>query len=112
MTIRQLLRHPTHFQPEVIGQTVYVCENPTVVAAAANRLGPRSAPLICTEGQPNTAAQVLLRQLVSAGVQLAYHGDFDWGGIHIGNFIMGRFAATPWRFSTDAYLATTSTYAS
>ncbi|HEY2982090.1 MAG TPA: TIGR02679 family protein, partial [Anaerolineales bacterium] len=52
LTVRQLLRQPPDFEPARLGPRVYVCENPTVVAAAANRLGARSAPLICVEGQP------------------------------------------------------------
>ena len=33
-------------------RTVFVCENPSVVAAAADRLGRRCRPLLCTEGSP------------------------------------------------------------
>ncbi|MGH7277102.1 MAG: TIGR02679 family protein, partial [Candidatus Rokuibacteriota bacterium] len=55
LTTRQLLRHPPTFGPPTAGRTVYVCENPTVLAAAANRLGGASAPLVCLEGQPRTA---------------------------------------------------------
>ncbi len=103
LSVRQLLRHPPHFESGDIGLIVFVCENPTVVAAAAHRLGARSAPLICTDGQPKTAATLLLTQLASAGVRLAYHGDFDWPGIQIGNLIVRRHGAEPWRFDARHY---------
>ena len=105
LTTRQLLREPPTFGPATTPRTVYVCENPTVVAAAANRLGAAGAPLVCIEGQPKTAARVLLGRLVAAGIRLAYHGDFDWAGIHIGNLVMRRHGAVPWRFSTADYRA-------
>lgn len=105
LTTRQLLREPPAFAPADAARTVHVCENPTVVAAAANRLGAGCAPLVCVEGQPRTAARVLLGLLTSAGLHLAYHGDFDWAGIQIGNFIMRRHEAVPWRFSSVDYRA-------
>lgn len=103
LTARQLLREPPTFASTQ--RTVYVCENPTVVAAAANRLGASGAPLVCIEGQPRTAARVLLGRLVAAGIRLVYHGDFDWAGIHIGNLMTRRHGAVPWRFSTADYRA-------
>lgn len=36
-------------------EPLFVCENPSVVAAAADRLGSRCRPLVCTEGIPSTA---------------------------------------------------------
>ena len=47
----------------------------------------------------------LLRMLAEAGCELRYHGDFDWGGIRIGNVIFGRLRARPWRFDTADYRA-------
>jgi uncharacterized protein (TIGR02679 family) len=88
---------------EVANVTVYVCENPSVVAIAADRLGSRCAPLVCTDGMPSAAHQTLLRQLGGRGAKLAYHGDFDWPGLRIGNFVIGSFGAVPWRFSTADY---------
>ncbi len=103
LTTRQLLREPPAFGSVNAVQTVHVCENPTVVAAAANRLGATSRPLVCIEGQPRTAARVLLGLLTVAGVRLAYHGDFDWAGIQIANGITRRHGAVPWRFSSADY---------
>lgn len=107
LSVRQLLREPPDFTRDRVGDTVFVCENPTVVAAAADRLGPRSAPLVCLEGQPKTAGALLLRQLAAAGIRLLYHGDFDWPGIRIGNLVMERHAALPWQFDALAYSHTT-----
>jgi len=89
----------------VDGLNVFVCENPNIVAIAANILGVACAPLVCTDGMPAAAQQVLLSQLTRARARLRYHGDFDWAGIDIGNVIIGRFNAVPWRFSAMDYEA-------
>lgn len=104
LSVRQLLRHPPRFDGAMAGRSVFICENVTVLAAVANRLGARSGPLICIEGQPKTAARLLLNLLGSAKVRLAYHGDFDWPGIGIANLILQRHQAVPWRMSVDSYL--------
>lgn len=105
ISIRQLLRTPPAFSREVAGLKVFVCENPSVVAAVANRLGKDSSPLVCIEGQPRTATRLLLSRLQSAGIRLVYHGDFDWAGIQIANTILSRHDAEPWRMSADDYRA-------
>lgn len=101
LSTRQLLRDPPAFS----AGRVFVCENPGVIAAAANRLGPTSLPIVCTEGQPRTALRLLLGRLRQSGAALLYHGDFDWPGIQIANLVMLRFAAQPWRFGARDYLA-------
>jgi len=78
-------------------QTVHVCENPSVLAAAAASLE-HPPPLVCVEGNPSLAVQTLLRQLVAGGATLRYHGDFGAGGIAIANVVIGRLGAVPWRF--------------
>ena len=103
LTARQLLRDPPDLP--VRDRSVFVCENPTVIAEAASRLGARTAPLVCANAHPGAAATVLLRQLAAAGARLRYHGDFDWPGITIANGIIGRFGAQPWRLDTGAYRA-------
>jgi uncharacterized protein (TIGR02679 family) len=104
LTVRQLLRDPPRFHT-LNGHPVYVCENPTVVAEAANVLGTSSAPLVCASGHPAGAATLLLRSLAESGALLRYHGDFDWPGIGIANGIFARFRACPWRFDAAAYRA-------
>lgn len=82
---------------------VFACENPSVVEAASNSLATRSAPLICTEGQPSVAAGLLLRELRDVGVGLCYHGDFDWSGLNIARWVMAESGAAPWRFGARDY---------
>jgi uncharacterized protein (TIGR02679 family) len=101
-TLRQLLRSPPRLA--VAGRTVYVCENPNLVAIAADGLGERCAPLVSTDGMPAAAQRTLLAHLVASGAHLAYHGDFDWPGLRIGNLVMRSFGARPWRFGAPAYL--------
>lgn len=99
LTLRQLLRHPPEW--DVDGCDVFVCENPAVLAEAAERLGPGSAPLIVTWGRPGAAVLALLEQLETAGAVLYYHGDFDWPGISIANALLARFAMRPWRMAAE-----------
>lgn len=82
---------------------ISVCENPVVVAEAADRLGSASGPLVCVGGQPGVAATTLLRQLTDAGSTLRYHGDFDWPGIRIANYLATRVPLSSWRFDETAY---------
>lgn len=103
VALRELVRRPPPW--EVHGVELFVCENPNVVAIAADRLGPRCAPLVCTDGMPAAAQRVLLTQLATCGALVRYHGDFDWPGLHIGNFVLRTFGARPWRFNTADYLA-------
>lgn len=105
ISTRQLLRDAPEFVGVTARNTVFVCENPGIVAIVANRLGPHSAPLISIEGQPKTAAHLLFTKLRAANVRLLYHGDFDWSGIRIGNLMLRRYGAEPWMFSAAEYLS-------
>lgn len=105
LTLRELVRHPPDFNGLYQDQTIFVCENPAVLSYMADRFGPRTAPLLCLEGKPRTPAARVLRQLSASGARLNYHGDFDWEGIRIANFIMKNFGATPWRMSAADYAA-------
>ena len=98
LSLRSLLRRPPTWH--VAQRDVFVCENPNIVAIAADRLGAACAPLACTDGMPSAAQQTLLAQLAAAGARLRYHGDFDWPGLVIGNFVMREFGAEPWRFGS------------
>ncbi len=81
---------------------VFVCENPTVAEAAADILGARCAPLVCVEGRPSVAANLLLQELQNTGSGLHYHGDFDWPGLAIAASIIAA-GAVPWRFGATDY---------
>jgi uncharacterized protein (TIGR02679 family) len=87
----------------VAQRDIFICENPNIVALAADALGHRSAPLVCTDGMPAAAQRTLLGQLAVAGARLHYHGDFDWPGIAIGNVVIEEFGARPWRFCAQDY---------
>ena len=104
ITLRTLVRHPAAWG-SLRDRGVLVCENPTVVAAVADRCGPDTPALVCTDGQPSGAVQTLLGHLADAGVALAFHVDFDGGGIRIGNLLVDRFGAVPWRMGRQDYEA-------
>ncbi|MFC3451393.1 TIGR02679 family protein [Amycolatopsis speibonae] len=88
---------------------VSVCENPIVLASAADELGPGCPPLVCVNGQPSAAVWRLLDLLAADGARFRYHGDFDWGGIRIGNTLRDRISWQPWRFDAATYTATAAT---
>jgi uncharacterized protein (TIGR02679 family) len=100
VTLQQLIAMPV---APLAATTVHVCENPAVLRRAAADLGPRSRPLICTEGQPSTAFHRLAAALTNASGALRYHGDFDWPGIAIANSIINRHNASAWRMSATDY---------
>ncbi len=85
------------------GRDVRACENPVVVAAAADLLGARCPPLVCLEGVPSQAGRELLAALAGAGRTLLYHGDFDWPGVRIANSLAEAFPFRPWRFGAADY---------
>jgi uncharacterized protein (TIGR02679 family) len=70
--------------PDHCGQdtrvNVYVCENPTVVAAAADALAAGSYPLICTNGVPSGAVSKLLAGLAATSARLFIRADDDPAG--------------------------------
>ncbi|GAB2894569.1 TIGR02679 family protein [Streptomyces mayteni] len=105
LTLRQLTLTP----PSPLTGVIHVCENPTVLSAAADRLGPACPPLVCLQGQPGTAALTLLRALAAGGARLHYHGDFDWGGLRIANILLRHVPWHPWRYTATAYRSATTT---
>lgn len=102
-SLRSLLRSPPPW--DVADRKVYVCENPNLVAIAADRWGASCAPLVCTDGMPAAAQRCLLLQLAKARAKLCYHGDFDWPGVSIGNHVMREHGAQSWRFDARDYEA-------
>lgn len=102
ITLAQLRKHGPL---AVTTPCVRVVENPSILAMAVARFGPRCPPLITTSGWPNGACMLLLRQLAEAGVALSYHGDFDGEGIRIAAYVMSRSGAEPWRMSARDYLS-------
>jgi uncharacterized protein (TIGR02679 family) len=102
ITLRELERSDVVFET---GGVLYVCENPAVVAAAADALGARSAALACSEGVPTTAVMQVLRAAATRGVRLRIRADFDWPGLRIAAQLMAAGSSEPWRFSARDYEA-------
>jgi uncharacterized protein (TIGR02679 family) len=101
LTLRQLRCHGA----PLIADQVRICENPVVVAAAADELGAACPPLICVGGQPSAAGWLVLELLLAGGARFAYHGDFDWGGVRIASAVRHRVNWQPWRYDHRAYAA-------
>jgi uncharacterized protein (TIGR02679 family) len=81
---------------------VYVCENPSVLIAAADQLGSRSRPLVCVNGRPSAAARRLLTHLAASGTVLHVRADADTAGREI---VAGLQAVIPgmrlWRYCLE-----------
>jgi uncharacterized protein (TIGR02679 family) len=106
LTLRQLRCHGEALPTG----SVWMCENPVVIAAAADELGSRCPPLVCVGGHPSDAVWRLLDLLAAGNAGFRYHGDFDWGGIRIACAVRHRAAETgahwqPWRYDRDSYEA-------
>jgi uncharacterized protein (TIGR02679 family) len=106
LTLRQLRCHtePLSTGP-VSASPVRICENPVVVASAADELGAHCRPLVCVGGQPSAAGWRLLELLALGGAEFGYHGDFDWGGVRIARTVRDRVTWRPWRYDRQAYEA-------
>ena len=111
LTLRQLRCHtePLNPGPPRDGW-VRICENPVVVAAAADELGAGCQPLVCVGGQPSAAGWRLLGLLAAGGAEFVYHGDFDWGGVRIAGTVRHRVNWRPWRYDHVAYQAAVSAH--
>ncbi|MET7761194.1 TIGR02679 family protein [Streptomyces sp. NPDC005393] len=104
LTLRSLTRRVPVASVATTG-TVYICENPAVLSAAADTLGPACPPMVCLQGQPSAAALTLLRDLSMRGGRLLYHGDFDWGGVRIAAVLARSVPWRPWRYTAADYRA-------
>lgn len=78
-----------------------VVENPRVVEAAAQ--AGIAAAVVSAGGNPSGAVRLLLRQLLAAGADLRYHGDFDSAGLAMCARMVGA-GLTPWRMDVSDYL--------
>lgn len=101
LTLRQVM---VWQPPPAPSRVVYACENPAVVAAAADQLDQDSPPVVCVEGMPSTAALIVLDRLCGNGHTIRYHGDFDWRGLCIAAVIARKLpTAAPWRYGATDY---------
>ncbi|HEX4344262.1 MAG TPA: TIGR02679 family protein [Solirubrobacteraceae bacterium] len=85
------------------GPIVFTCENPDVVAAAADVLGVRCPPLICTGGWPSTACSRLLRAVLGGGAAARHHGDMDPEGLRILDRLLATSGGSLWRMDLADY---------
>lgn len=89
--------------PDPPAEVVFVCENPSVVESAADRLGVRCRPLICTFGIPSQAALDLVRMLDEAGSRVLIRADNDRAGRRIVAALqVVAPGARPWRYDDDS----------
>lgn len=96
-TARQLESEDMSFP--VRNCTVFVCENPTVIAAAANALGAQCPPIVCVDGWATTPSLLLLRRLEQDGACLRYQGDGDWPGLAIAADLRRHVRLQSWRLT-------------
>ena len=90
------------------GDTVFVVENEMVFCFLVNAISEKEEgglTLLCTSGQPRTAALQVLSLLAEGGCRIRYSGDMDPEGIDIADRLWKRFGQTLeiWRMSPEDY---------
>ena len=106
LTVRDLRRADLEPPP---GGVAFVCENPRVLEAAVD--AGHCPAIVCTMGQPAVVVTAALDRLAAAGVELRYHGDFDWPGIAIANLLVATHGCRPWRFGAGDYVEALARFA-
>lgn len=84
------------------GTDVLVTENPRMAEAACERRTPYA--VVALNGNPSSAASLLVHQLLASNAHIRYHGDFDGAGLRI-CARMYRLGLVPWRMGECDYLA-------
>jgi len=102
-SLRLLARRPPDWA--VASRAILVCENPNLVAILADQLRTACPPVVCVDGHLGAAQRTILKQLKESGADLRYHGDYDWPGISIANYVIAKYGAVPWHFSATDYVA-------
>ena len=87
-----------------VPRRVFVCENVTVLEAAADELGPACPPMVCSDGIPSHAALDLVATLAAAGCPISVRADVDEAGFVVVEQVR-RVApeAELWRFDLGLY---------
>lgn len=97
--------------PPQDGAWVFVTENPSVLAAAADLVRDEGAAvrLLCTVGTPSALENAAVGRLLDAGWNVAVRADFDPSGLaHVRALLAAAPGATPWRMSVRAYELSTA----
>ncbi len=88
-------------------EKIYVVENEMVFSELAGRLSDTAVTLLCTSGQPRTAAYRLMELLCEGneGTSFWYAGDMDPEGLDIAQRIYASFPGRVyiWRMSGEDY---------
>jgi uncharacterized protein (TIGR02679 family) len=93
---------------------VFVTENPSVLAAAADMVARETehspVRLICTMGTPSAVEIAAIAKLAAARWAVAVRADFDPAGIrHVTALLNGVPRAIPWRMTVADYRASNPT---
>lgn len=94
---------PTATEPDL---WVFVTENPSVMAAAADLVRHARTPvrLLCTAGTPSAVENAAIGRLAAAGWNVTVRADFDAAGLaHVRALLAAAPTATPWRMSAADY---------
>ncbi len=87
-----------------VPRRVFVCENVTVLEAAADELGPACPPMVCSDGIPSHAALDLVATLAAAGCPISVRADVDEAGFVVVDQVRRVApAAELWRFDLALY---------
>jgi uncharacterized protein (TIGR02679 family) len=89
------------------GASVYITENPSVIAAASDLAAEdTSSFVVCTSGTPAAAEIAALASLPELGWRVRVRADFDVAGVdHVRALLAGIPRAEPWRMGAEDYLA-------
>lgn len=87
------------------GKQVYIVENEMVFSYLLEQLKDVKKTILCTSGQPRTAALKLIEALLKSGVEIFYSGDLDPDGIRIADSLWKRFNGKIqiWRMTPEDY---------
>lgn len=94
--------------PEQPGSWVFVTENPSVLAAAADvvRNTGTVIRLLCTVGTPSAVENAAVGRLAAVGWNVAVRADFDPSGLaHVRALLASAPTAALWRMSAGDYEA-------
>lgn len=90
---------------DVCGDCVYVVENEMVFSFLTECARERAVTILCTSGQPRTAALELFSLLAAAHIRIYYSGDIDPEGIDIADRLWQQYkdSVSIWRMAAADY---------